>query len=134
MDVTKPQALAIATSPRTGSPPCLKASQVISRIGDKWSVLVIMLLLERGHRFNELKRAIDGVSQRMLTLTVRNLERDGLVLRIVTPSIPPRVDYQLTALGRSLAEPVKALGDWAFAHIDAIGEAQSAFDATKDPM
>ena len=107
---------------------CRRVSQVLSRIGDKWSVLVIMLLHREPHRFSALKRNIGGISQRMLTLTLRNLERDGLVSRTVTPSIPPRVDYELTEMGRSLAEPVKALGAWAFRHLDAIGAAQTRYD------
>ncbi len=90
----------------------LKISQVLSRIGDKWTVLIIVLLRERGYRFNELKRAIDGISQRMLTLTLRNMERDGLVTRTVTPSLPPRDDYEVTEMGRSLAGPLKILGEW----------------------
>lgn len=108
---------------------CLKITQVLSRIGDKWTVLIIILLRERGYRFNELKRGIDGISQRMLTLTLRNMERDGLVTRTVTPSIPPRVDYELTDIGRSLAGPVKILGDWAFEHLGRIAAAQAMFDA-----
>nr|WP_147026567.1 helix-turn-helix domain-containing protein [Methylobacterium oxalidis] len=108
---------------------CRKVSQVLSRIGDKWSVLVIMLIRDRSRRFSELKRDIGGISQRMLTLTLRNLERDGLVTRTVTPSIPPRVDYELTALGHSLAEPVQALGSWAFAHMAQIDAAQARYDA-----
>lgn len=108
---------------------CLKITQVLSRIGDKWSVLIIILLRERGYRFNELKRGIDGISQRMLTLTLRNMERDGLVTRTVTPSIPPRVDYELTEIGQSLAGPVKILGDWAFEHLGPIAAAQAMFDA-----
>jgi DNA-binding HxlR family transcriptional regulator len=108
---------------------CLKITQVLSRIGDKWTVLIIILLRERGYRFNELKRGIDGISQRMLTLTLRNMERDGLVTRTVTPSIPPRVDYELTDVGRSLAGPVKILGDWAFEHLGRIAAAQATFDA-----
>lgn len=108
---------------------CLKITQVLSRIGDKWTVLIIILLRERGYRFNELKRGIDGISQRMLTLTLRNMERDGLVTRTVTPSIPPRVDYELTDIGQSLAGPVKILGDWAFEHLGRIAAAQAMFDA-----
>lgn len=108
---------------------CLKITQVLSRIGDKWTVLIIILLRDRGYRFNELKRGIDGISQRMLTLTLRNMERDGLVTRTVTPSIPPRVDYELTDIGRSLAGPVKILGDWAFEHLGRIAVAQATFDA-----
>lgn len=108
---------------------CQKVSQVLGRVGDKWSVLVIMLLREKPRRFNELKRGIDGISQRMLTLTLRNLERDGLVDRAVTPSIPPRVDYALTEMGHSLAGPVQALGEWAFRHLDTIGAARTRYDA-----
>ncbi|GLS43247.1 hypothetical protein GCM10007884_12320 [Methylobacterium brachythecii] len=88
-----------------------------------------MSLRRQSLRFSELKRGIDGISQRMLTLTLRNLERDGLVTRTVTPSIPPRVDYELTAMGHSLAEPVEALGTWAFRHIDRIAGAQARYDA-----
>ena len=111
---------------------CQGVSSVLARVGDKWSVLVIMLLADGPVRFNELKRKIGGISQRMLTLTLRGLERDGLVTRTVTPSIPPRVDYELTELGRSLREPVKALGDWAIEHIDCIRSAQERFDGRED--
>ncbi|WP_298958076.1 helix-turn-helix domain-containing protein [uncultured Methylobacterium sp.] len=110
------------------SPACMRVSRVLSRIGDKWTVLVIMLLRERSRRFSELKRGIDGISQRMLSLTLRNLERDGLVTRTVTPSIPPRVDYQLTELGHSLAGPIQALGAWAFEHMAQIDAAQTSYD------
>lgn len=113
----------------TLSPTCLKVSQVLSRIGDKWSVLVIMTLKRKSHRFNELRREIEGVSQRMLTLTLRNLERDGLVKRTVTPSIPPRVDYELTGLGLSLSTSVQALGGWALENVGSIDEAQATWDA-----
>jgi DNA-binding HxlR family transcriptional regulator len=95
---------------------CRGVADVLSRVGDKWSVLVIMLLGDGPRRFNELKRMIGGISQRMLTLTLRGLERDGLVTRTVFPTVPPRVDYELTDLGRGLSEPVKALGAWAHAH------------------
>ena len=107
---------------------CRLVSEVLARIGDKWSVLIVMTLGERPHRFNELKRAIGSISQRMLTLTLRGLERDGLVVRVVTASIPPRVDYDLTALGRSLRGPVETMGDWAIAHQDDVRRARSAFD------
>jgi DNA-binding HxlR family transcriptional regulator len=103
-------------------------SSVLSRVGDKWSVLVVMLLGDGPLRFNELKRLIGGVSQRMLTRTLRGLERDGLVLRTLTPSVPPRVDYALTPLGQSLRGPVEALGRWAFEHGQAIDAARQAFD------
>ena|ERR1043166_539288 len=108
---------------------CRAVTSVLARVGDKWTVLVIMLLGDGPRRFNELKRMIDGISQRMLTLTLRGLERDGLVTRTVFPTIPPRVDYELTDLGRGLANPVKALGQWAFEHIPEIERARSKFDA-----
>lgn len=127
MDVT--ENTVIHSEERRDARSCLKITQVLSRIGDKWTVLIIILLRDRGYRFNELKRGIDGISQRMLTLTLRNMERDGLVTRTVTPSIPPRVDYELTDIGRSLAGPVKILGDWAFEHLGPIAVAQAAFDA-----
>lgn len=91
-----------------------------------------MTLLRKPCRFNELKREIEGISQRMLTLTLRNLERDGLVKRTVTASIPPRVDYALTKLGHSLSVSVQALGGWAFEHFAEIGEAQARWDAGED--
>jgi DNA-binding HxlR family transcriptional regulator len=110
---------------------CQSVSRVLSRIGDKWSVLVIMMLSEQPLRFNELRRIINGISQRMLTLTLRGLERDGIVTRRLTPIIPPRVDYQLTDLGRSLCEPVIALGAWARHHGPEIERAQMLFDRTQ---
>jgi DNA-binding HxlR family transcriptional regulator len=107
---------------------CRAVASVLARVGDKWSVLVIMLLGDGSRRFNELKRMIGGISQRMLTLTLRGLERDGLVTRTVFPTIPPRVDYELTDLGRGLSEPVKALGAWAHAHQPEIEGARARFD------
>jgi DNA-binding HxlR family transcriptional regulator len=108
---------------------CRKVSAILSRVGDKWTVLVVMLLGGGPRRFNDIKRQVDGISQRMLTLTLRGLERDGLVRRTVTPTIPPRVDYELTPAGFSLLDPVQALGAWAQAHIETIEAARSAFDA-----
>lgn len=108
---------------------CQAVSSILSRIGDKWSVLVVMMLADGPKRFNELKREIGGVSQRMLTLTLRGLERDGLVSRTLFPTIPPRVDYELTELGHSLREPIEALGRWAFAHVTVVESARVAFDA-----
>src|SRR6266436_10012275 len=92
---------------------CRAVSDVLARVGDKWSVLVVATLGEGPKRFNELRRAIASISQRMLTLTLRGLERDGLVTRTVFATIPPRVDYELTDLGRGLSKPVEALGRWA---------------------
>lgn len=107
---------------------CEGVGEVLARVGDKWSVLVVMLLGDGPRRFNELKRMVGGISQRMLTLTLRGLERDGLVTRTIFPTIPPRVDYELTDLGQSLKSPVEALGSWAVANRDAIHRARSAFD------
>ncbi|HKR88799.1 MAG TPA: helix-turn-helix domain-containing protein [Phenylobacterium sp.] len=111
---------------------CATASAVLSRIGDKWSVLTVMLLADGPRRFNELKRLTGGISQRMLTLTLRGLERDGLVTRTQFATIPPRVDYELTALGHSLREPVRTLGVWAFQNSQTIASAREAFDARQD--
>ena len=114
------------------SPVCRTISSLLSRIGDKWTVLVVQTLAEGPKRFNELRREIPSVSQRMLTLTLRNLERDGLVSRTVTPSIPPRVDYELTELGQSLQKPICGLANWATENVEAIHEAQARFDAERD--
>jgi DNA-binding HxlR family transcriptional regulator len=108
---------------------CRGAASVLARVGDKWSVFVIMTLGDGSKRFNEIKRMIGGISQRMLTLTLRGLERDGLVTRTVFPTIPPRVDYELTDLGRGLSTPVKALGKWAIEHQPEIQSARMKFDA-----
>jgi len=121
-----------ADEPCLQSAGCKNVAPVLNRVGDKWSMLIVMTLSRGPMRFSELKRAIDGISQRMLTLSLRGLERDGLVTRTVTPIIPPRVDYELTELGISLGEPVKALGDWAIAHIGCIRAAQQFFDAVAD--
>jgi DNA-binding HxlR family transcriptional regulator len=107
---------------------CRAVSDVLARVGDKWSVLVVTRLGERPMRFNELRRSIGGISQRMLTLTLRGLERDGLVTRTVFPTIPPRVDYDLTPLGRDLLEPVSALGAWAIRNQPKIARAREKFD------
>jgi DNA-binding HxlR family transcriptional regulator len=107
---------------------CRAISDVLSRVGDKWSVLVVSQLGPGAKRFNELRRMIGGISQRMLTLTLRGLERDGLVTRTVFPTIPPRVDYELTALGRDLLTPVSALGDWAIRNQPKIEKARVRFD------
>lgn len=114
------------------SPVCRTISALLQRIGDKWTVLVVQTLADGPRRFNELRREIPSVSQRMLTLTLRNLERDGLVSRTVTPTIPPRVDYELTALGHSLQKPICGLATWAMGHVGAIDAAQKRFDAELD--
>jgi DNA-binding HxlR family transcriptional regulator len=102
--------------------------KVLARLGDKWSVLVIVLLGSGAHRFNETKRSIEGISQQMLTRTLRGLERDGIVKRTILPSSPPQVEYALTSLGGSLSKPMLALGKWACEHIEEVNEAQRLFD------
>jgi DNA-binding HxlR family transcriptional regulator len=110
---------------------CRAVSEVLARVGDKWTVLVVGVLGEGPKRFNELRRALGSISQRMLTLTLRGLERDGLVTRTVFPTIPPRVDYALTKLGHSLLDPVSQLGLWARQHRSAIEQARRRFDAAR---
>jgi DNA-binding HxlR family transcriptional regulator len=107
---------------------CRMVTEVLGRVGDKWTVLVVNTLGRGPRRFNELKRELGSISQRMLTLTLRALERDGLVTRTVFPTVPPRVDYDLTGLGRSLLEPVTALGAWAVGNREAIAKARQRFD------
>ena len=109
---------------------CRAVSEVLARVGDKWTVLVVSTLGDGPKRFNELRKALGSISQRMLTLTLRGLERDGLVTRTVLPTNPPRVDYELTRLGRSLLEPVSELGLWARKNRPAISEARQRFDAS----
>jgi DNA-binding HxlR family transcriptional regulator len=103
--------------------------QILDRIADKWSLLVIALLENRRLRFTELRREIDGVSQRMLTVTLRSLERDGLVKRTVHPVVPPRVDYELTSLGRTLHTTIQSLVTWTERHQEEIAAARTAYDA-----
>src|SRR5215471_3175191 len=103
--------------------------QVIARIADKWAMLVITVLEgEEALRFSELRRRIEGVSQKMLTQTLRSLERDGLVTRTVYPTVPVTVEYRLTPLGQSLTNAVDAIRDWAYGHMPEINEAREAFD------
>lgn len=110
---------------------CRPVSEILARVGDKWSVLVVRVLGDGPQRFNALRRMIGGISQRMLTLTLRSLERDGLVTRTAFATIPPRVDYALTALGRSLLVPVTALAHWAQHNQPAMAAARSRFDAAR---
>jgi len=104
---------------------------VLSRVGDKWSILVIMALSDGAKRFSELQRSTEGISQRMLTLTLRGLERDGFVTRTVFPTIPPKVEYALTPIGQSLREPINALGGWVQRNLPAIAAAREEFDAAR---
>jgi DNA-binding HxlR family transcriptional regulator len=107
---------------------CHALNDLLARVGDKWTVLVVGALCGGPKRFNELKRTVDGVSQRMLTLTLRGLERDGLVTRTVFPTIPPRVDYALTERGRTLKEPLNALAEWARSNKEVVARSREAFD------
>ena len=115
-----------------GSDQCRQVNLVLSRVGDKWSMRVVMLLGDGPRRFNDIKRMAGGVSQRMLSLTLKGLERDGMVTRTVFPTIPPRVDYELTPLGCSLSTPVAALGLWARGHLMEIEAARLRFDLAAD--
>lgn len=108
---------------------CRAVSDILQRVGDKWTVLVVGKLGDGPMRFNELRHAIGGISQKMLTTTLRGLERDGFVTRTVFPTIPPRVDYELTDLGRELLVPVNALGEWARKNQAQVAEARMKFDA-----
>ena len=112
-----------------GHSDCRQISEILGRIGDKWTVLIIMVLLGRPHRFNEIKRALTGISQQMLTRTLKNLERDGMVIRTVHPTVPPQVEYALTELGRSLSVPVTAMGGWAQANLEEINGKRAIYDA-----
>lgn len=115
-----------------GAKACQTITSVLARVGDKWTVLVVMTLRQRSHRFNELKRAVEGISQQMLTRTVKALERDGLVARTVHPTVPPQVEYRLTDLGHSLSEPVIQLGAWAAANLTVIHANRDAYDRAED--
>ncbi|MBM6406126.1 helix-turn-helix transcriptional regulator [Phycicoccus sp. CSK15P-2] len=101
---------------------------VLDRVGDRWTVLILLLLRDRTHRFTELQRGIEGISPKVLTQTLRGLERDGLVTRVVHAEVPPRVEYSLTPLGRTLVTAVAGLADWADAHIDEVQTARAAYD------
>ena len=104
-------------------------SDILQRVGDKWTVLVVGKLGKGPMRFNELRTAVGGISQKMLTTTLRGLERDGFVTRTIYPTIPPRVDYELTDLGFELLEPVNRLGEWARQNTDRVNAARARFDA-----
>jgi DNA-binding HxlR family transcriptional regulator len=108
---------------------CRAASEVLSRVGDKWTILVVWTLGDGPKRFNELRKGLGSISQRMLTLTLRGLERDGLVTRTAFATIPPRVEYELTKLGRSLLLPVSELGAWARKNRSAIQNSRQRYDS-----
>lgn len=113
---------------------CRQISEILGRIGDKWTVLIIVVLHQRAHRFNEIKRAVRGISQQMLTRTLKNLERDGMVSRTVHPTVPPQVEYALTTLGQSLAVPVAAMGNWARTNLPAIERKRAAYDGIRNEI
>ncbi|GAA1828284.1 helix-turn-helix domain-containing protein [Actinomadura chokoriensis] len=110
------------------TPAGCRAREILDRVGDKWSLLVIALLGERTKRFTELKREIDGISQRMLTVTLRGLERDGIVTRTVYPVVPPRVEYSLTPMGATLMDAANTLVAWAESHLSDIDAARADYD------
>jgi DNA-binding HxlR family transcriptional regulator len=112
---------------------CQSISDVLARVGDKWTVLVVNYLGAGPLRFNELQRKVDGISHKMLATTLRNLERDGFCTRTVFATVPPQVEYELTALGRDLLVPVKGLADWALANSSRIDEARRRSDGTRGP-
>src|ERR1700744_6799110 len=107
----------MTTTPHPMHQDCRRISQLLARVGEKWSMLVVMLLRDGPRRFNDIKRNTAGISQQMLTRTLRGLERDGIVDRTIFPTSPPQVEYRLTELGRSMAEPALAFGEWGQAHL-----------------
>ncbi|CAN7315359.1 helix-turn-helix transcriptional regulator [Caballeronia sp. LjRoot34] len=116
-------------APPDAPPDCHQVSEVLNRVGDKWTMQVVVALCERPRRFNELKRQVGGISQQMLTRTLKMLERDGMVERTVYPTIPPQVEYTLTALGQSLSEPVRQLARWARANLATIHDSRARYDS-----
>ncbi|WP_322099029.1 winged helix-turn-helix transcriptional regulator [Novosphingobium terrae] len=110
---------------------CRKMNGVLTIVGDKWTVMIVMVLIERPRRFNEMKRTIGGISQQMLTRTLKALERDGMVSRTVYPTVPPQVEYALTELGQSLSVPLRQLGGWAREHLEQIEGNRIRYDIAK---
>ncbi|MFD9564570.1 winged helix-turn-helix transcriptional regulator [Streptomyces sp. NPDC059994] len=133
-EVTTPESRRLITDPviscETPQDEC-GVRDVLDRLGDKWSVYVVVELAAGVRRFRQLQRAVPGISQRMLTLTLRRLERDGLVDRTVYPTVPAPVEYELTEMGHSLTHLVKALADWSIGHRDAIARARRDWDAAQ---
>jgi len=121
-------------SESAGEPLACRAREVLQRVGDKWSMYVIDLLGQGTMRFSELHRSIDGITARMLTVTLRGLERDGIVTRTIHPVIPPRVDYALTPMGRTLLDTIGRLVTWADSHLPEIEVARAAYDAKRPPQ
>lgn len=115
------------------APATCRVRSVLNRVGDKWAIYVVDRLGQGPRRFSELRRGIDGITARMLTVTLRGLERDGILTRTVHAAVPPRVDYELTPLGRTLLDTIGQLVAWADAHITEIEAAQADYDARSCP-
>lgn len=111
---------------------CRRMNSVLSLVGDKWTVMIVMVLVERPRRFNDLKRTIGGISQQMLTRTLKALDRDGMICRTVHPTVPPQVEYALTEMGHSLAMPLRELGAWTARHLEQIDQNRRRYDMAKD--
>ena len=114
--------------PQTGTERCLEISSHLAWIGDRWTLPVVVTLASDAQRFNQLRRSVDGISQQMLTRTLRKLERDGMITRTVFPTVPPQVEYELTDLGRSLASKGQELGQWVADHEAQINDSREMFD------
>lgn len=119
------------TSLDVASADCRGVSEILSRVGDKWTMQVVVSLRDQPRRFNDLKRQIVGISQQMLTRTLKTLERDGMVARTVCATTPPQVEYALTALGQSLSEPVRQMAQWAVAHLPIIHDNRLRYDTSR---
>jgi len=119
----------MSTEPEHLLSDCRRIGDILARIGDKWTILLLAALGDRRMRFNELHRAIDGISQRMLTVTLRNLEQDGILVRTVYPTIPPRVEYELSERGRSLKQALTPIGHWVLQNQTDIENSRSRFEA-----
>lgn len=109
-------------------PNCGRINSILSLVGDKWTVLIVMVLRQQPRRFNDLKRTVGGISQQMLTRTLKALERDGMISRTVRATVPPQVEYSLTSMGHSLAKPVQELGEWVEAHVDVIELSRQSYE------
>lgn len=130
-DTSVPDTVYPSTAERQDPAKCTAVRDAMQRIGEKWTILVVGTLGAGAMRFNGLKRAVEGISQRMLTLTLRDLERDGLVTRTVYPTVPPQVEYALTPLGQSLFEPMMSIARWADQHRDSVESARATYDAAR---
>jgi len=117
----------MSTEPQQLPADCRRAGDILARLGDKWTILLLMVLGDRRMRFTELHRMINGISQRMLTVTLRNLEHDGILIRTVYPTIPPRDEYELSDRGRSLKVALAPIGNWVMENQDDIEEARERF-------